>query len=479
MAIQLVQTQRPMMQQRMIMAPQIIQSLEILQLPLLQLQARIQQELLENPLLEITEAEPDADDERIDTPKDRTQDERISEGEDFAKLDNLDDDFRDYFYQTASRPDPGEKDEKMEALANTPGRPPSLNDYLFEQLRFLDLEPEMRELVEYLVQNLRHDGYLNGTLEDICQVLSPPPPANQTKLALRVLQSLDPPGVGARDLKECLLLQLDAAGEPRDGLAARIVQRHLEDVAANRFPRIQEAVGAPMADVRRAVETIKRLHPAPGSLYDAETSPYVTPDVVVERVDGRYEVHLNDSILPKLRVSNSYRDLLGQDEDAQTRQYLRQKSDNARWFIDTIQQRRNTLLRISQALAEAQNDFLDHGVGHLKPLKMQEVADAAGVHVSTVSRAVRDKFIQTPRGVFPFRFFFAGGVRTGESEGESFNAVKQRIADIVEGEDKAEPLSDEAIMKLMAEQGIEVARRTVTKYRKALGIPSSRQRKQY
>ena len=481
MAMQMVQQQglRQTMRQQMTLAPQIIQSIEILQLPMMALQERIDQELLENPTLELVEERPRVDDDRPDSPEDRKAEERVAEGEDFAKLDNLSSDYQDYFWQTAYRPVPGDKDEKLEALANTPGPPPTLQDHLVEQVQFLDLDPELRDTLDVLIEHLRKDGYLGASLDEVNAALDEPLPLESLERSLAVLQSLDPVGIGARDLRECLLLQLEDLGEA-DGLTARIVRDHLEDVRMNRYPRIAKAAGVTIEEVKAAVEALRTLDPYPGNAYDAELPTYVTPDVAVDYVDGRYEVSLNDRSTPRLRVSGAYRDMLRESrDDKQARDYLRQKIDSARWFIDSINQRRNTLLMVAGEIVRAQREFFEHGLAHLRPLKMQEVADATGVHVTTVSRAIRDKHCQTPRGVFPLKFFFTGGVTTSEGESESFNAVRQRIVEIVAGEDKSRPLSDDQIVEALVEQGVTIARRTVTKYRKGLGIPSSRQRKEY
>ena len=479
MALQLGQHQRLALQQRMVLAPQILQSIEILQLPLMALQERIDQELFENPLLEETEPEPAPPEEKPESPADRKADERVVEGEDFAKLDNLGDDFRDYFYQTSSRPAPGDKDEKMEALANTPGRDTSLQDHLQEQVRFLDLDAELRRAVEFLTHNLRRDGYLASGLDELMYGMEGDASRDLMELALYTLQTLDPPGVGARDLKECLLLQLARDGDGEE-LVERIIREHLEDVQMNRYPRVVRATGASMADVKAAVARIQLLDPAPGSAFDTVAAPYIIPDVLVEYIDGRYEVSLNDSHTPRLRVSPAYQQLLQQDpQSKETKEYVRKKLDSARWFIDSIQQRRNTLLKVARQIVRVQHEFFERGLGHLRPLKMQEVADVTRMHVTTVSRAIRGKHAQTPRGIFSLKFFFGGGVQTDQGESESFSAIRQRIVEIVDNEDKSKPLSDDQIVAALMAQGIEIARRTVTKYRKALNMPSSRQRKQY
>jgi RNA polymerase sigma-54 factor len=347
-----------------------------------------------------------------------------------------------------------------------------------EQVRFLDLDPRLREALEFLAHNLRRDGCLAAPLEELAQA-RPGTDVSLLERALATLQELDPPGVGARNLAECLLLQLDAEGD-ESPLVRRIIRDHLEDIRLNRLPAIARKTEATLEEVKEAVARIQALDPAPGRLYDAEAAPYIVPDVLIEYVDGRYEVSLNDGNAPQLRVSGMYRQLIQESGDnKETKDYIRKKLDSARWFIDSIQQRRNTLLKVSREIVGQQREFLDRGLGYLKPLKMQEVADATGMHVTTVSRAINGKHAQTPRGIFPLRFFFGGGVQKAAGESESFSAIRQRIREIVDKEDKSKPLSDDEIVAALLAQGVEIARRTVTKYRKAMGIPPSRRRRAY
>jgi len=473
-------TLQPRLEQRLKMAPQIIQSIEILQLPLLALQARIEQEQLENPLLEVEDVpQPE---ELPEEARERTRSEREEIDDEFSRVHRVSDDYHDYFWQTQThvrRSDSGEKDEKLEALQNSPGPPPSLRDHLEEQVRFLDLAPRVRTAALAIINNLDRDGRLAFSLEEIVASMEDPPSWSEAEEALRVVQSLDPQGVGARDLVECLLLQLDPS-DPDYELQRTIVQRHLHDVEANRFPRIARATGRDMEDIKRAVASIAMLHPAPGRLYDNEVVPLIAPDVYVELVDGEYEVRLDDSSLPRVRINPEYRQLLHRgDQSPETRQFLQKKLESARWLIDSIQQRRRTLLRVSREIVSAQKEFFERGINALRPLKMQDVADAIGMHVATVSRAIRHKYMETPRGLFAMKFFFTGGTRAADGEMQTWDAVRRKISEVIEKEDKRNPLSDEEIVKKLAEQGIKIARRTVTKYRKAMNIPTSRQRKQY
>jgi len=430
----------PRLEQRLKMAPQIIQSIEILQLPLLALQERIEQEQLENPLLEIEELTDSK--ELPEEEKELTRSERAEQEDEFQRVRELSDDFHDYFYQTVSRrPVDTEKDEKLEAIQNSPGPAPSLRDHLLEQLRFMDVKPRVREVAEALVNNLDRDGRLCFPLAEIAASLDDPPTLAEAEEALALVQRLDPAGVGARDLRECLLLQLDPH-DPDYALEKTLILNHLGDIEANRFPHIVKRTGRSLEDVKRAVAAVCLLNPAPGRLYDTEVVPTIAPDVHVELVDDRYEVRLDDNALPRVRINPDYRQMMmGQEPGNDARQFLQKKMESARWLIDSIQQRRRTILRVSREIVAAQN--LDHGLSHLKPLKMQDVADAINMHVATVSRAIRHKYMQTPRGLLPMRFFFTGGTVSENGEVQTWDAVKEKIKRVVENEDKRNPLSDE------------------------------------
>ena len=467
----------PRLEQRLKMAPQIIQSIEILQLPLLALQERIEQEQLENPILEVQE---DATLEAEEAPRELTKAEAAEVNDDFEKVAEVSEDFHDYFWQTSPRRVSSDgKDEKLEAIQNTPGPRPSLRDYLLEQIRFYEMPQRRRDICEAIINNLDRDGRLCFPLEEIAASLDDPPSIEESKDALRVVQSLDPAGIGTRDQQECLLLQLEPS-DPDYALQRRLILHHLPDIEANRYPKIARETDSDMEQVKSAAAAVCMLHPAPGRLYDNEVVPTIVPDVHVELLDGRYEVRLDESSLPRLRLSPLYRRMLEeQRQGSEARQFLQKKMESARWLIDSILQRRRTILKVSREMVRAQREFFDNGLSHLRPLKMQEVADAVGMHVATVSRAIRLKYMQTPRGLLAMKFFFSGGTRSGDGEMEAWSAVKQRINQIVAGEDKSSPLSDEDIMNQLDQQGVKIARRTVTKYRKLLAIPSSRQRKRY
>jgi RNA polymerase sigma-54 factor len=301
----------------------------------------------------------------------------------------------------------------------------------------------------------------------------------QAEEALAAVQQLEPPGVGARDVSECLLLQLDEDDEDFEDLRTLIAE-HFEDIAKNRYPKVSKAMGCSIEHLKDLVEKIARLNPIPGSLFEEQAAPHVIPDLRVELIEGEFRVVLEDSTLPPLRICGYYaRRLQQEDLDPKTREYLKDKFQSAKWLLDAIQQRRSTIYNIASQIVEEQKEFFEKGPMHLKPLKMQEIADEVGVHVSTVSRAISGKYIQTPQGIFSLKHFFTGGVEKENGEMESWEVVRQKLQHIIENEDKSDPLSDEQLAAELEKQGIEIARRTVSKYRKILDIPSSRQRREY
>jgi RNA polymerase sigma-54 factor len=299
------------------------------------------------------------------------------------------------------------------------------------------------------------------------------------KQAWLLVRKLDPPGVGARDLRDCLMLQLRYDMPYYEVLRAMIAD-HLEDLEKNRLPQIAKKTGFPINEIHEAINELKRLNPRPGSVFQEQTAPYVMPDVAVTKDDhGNYVVQLDEGRTPQLHISNYYRDLMKHHETSkETKDYIKQKVGAAQWLIDSIQQRRVTLTRISQAIVDHQTDFLEHGPAAIKPLKMQQIADKVGVHVTTVSRAVDDKWIQTPQGIFPLKRFFSSSVATSAGEENvAQDAVRVKLQEIIDHEDKSKPLNDEELMKVLQEEGINVARRTIVKYRQLMGIPNSRERK--
>ena len=498
------------MDQKMILAPRMIQSMEILQLPIMALQERIEHELSENPVLvesneeavssEENLAEFNADDAEPvksdpgDPQKELVIDDKGGNEQDFDRLLAINEDWADHFNEE-HRPSVNriseEGDKKHDAMVNMASRPQSLQDHLNEQLTFVDLTPEQLELVKYLLTHVDENGYLttprqrleNGAppenvLAEIGTAYGQEVTATQLEEALAIIQKFEPPGIGARDLKECLLLQITPE-TPHAEVLKVLIQNHLEDIQHNRMPVIQKKTGLALTAIHEGIEALKHLDPKPGARFSSEYIPHVVPDIAVERTEtGEYEVRLLDDWTPNVYISRRciemYRD---KSADAKTKEFLKRKIQAAHWLIEAIEQRRNTLAKVTRAIIKHQRAFLDRGPEFIEPLKMQQIAEQVGVHVTTVSRAVDDKWVETPRGVFPLKRFFGGGTQTTTGEEVAWETIKQKLLDIIANEDKANPLSDEDLVTKLGEAGYPVARRTVTKYRKMLDIASSRQRK--
>jgi RNA polymerase sigma-54 factor len=477
-------TQQMRTEMRLRMAPRMIQSMEILQLPVLALQERIEQELSENPVL-VDLRESGSADAESDEPAAaaKAEPEGESATSEFDSLIGLDENWSEIYDEGPRRSRASlneESDRKQEAMQNMASRPRSFHDDLVEQLRFFDCDPTVRALAEYIIYNLDERGYFRLSLHDIVRDLNGSATPEQAEEALQLVQRLDPPGVGARDLRECLLLQLTPESPCYDVLYT-LISQHLDDLEHNRLPAIEKKTGVPLEKIKEAIEQLRRLNFRPGASFAAENAQYVIPDLIVEQNEhGSYNVRLVDENTPLLSISRSYQKLLRNKEtDPRTREYIQKRIQSARWLIESIEQRRNTLLKVARAIIEHQKEFLDKGPEYIEPLKMQQIADRVGVHVTTVSRAVDDKWVQTPRGIFPLKRFFGGGTTTTDGEEVAWDTIKQKLLEVIAKEDKQSPMSDEEIVEEMGRQGFKVARRTVTKYRQALLIPSSRQRRQF
>lgn len=509
------------MGQHMKLAPRMIQSMEILQMPLQQLEERIAQELESNATLELAEGEEGSagaseaargevagEGSREDAPL-RIDEDRAAD--DFARLDSFEESNPDaaanQFDESPERPEQtrleelgsfsrarleGEPDAKSEAMANTASRSASLVEQLQDQWRMADVDESLRPAGEQIISYIEDDGYLRTPLEAILDrwpAERPRPAMEDLRRALSAVQLLlEPPGVGAQDVRECLLLQVDALaerpGEPAAewAIVRRLINDHLEDLAQNRLPRIVERAGVSMDELKKAMERMHLLSLSPARQLVNEPPGAIVPDAVVEYdADGdRYVAYLNDSRMPGLRINREYA-LLAKDRAAPkpTREFLKKSLSNAAWLIDAVEQRRRTLLRVIQVVVQAQREYFDYGPQALRPLPMTQVAEQLGVHVATVSRAVAEKYLLTPRGIVPLRSFFSGGTQTQSGEEMSWDAIKAALKEVIDAEDKANPLSDDALADALKERGIEIARRTVAKYRDQLGVPSARLRKAY
>jgi len=483
-----VQTQ----QQKLILAPRMIQSMEILQLPIMALQERIEQELQENAVLELEEKDPDLPEEPVeqenpDSPtveeKELVVDQKSAEA-DFERLLEMSDQWGDDYFDERPRLSSNrldeESDRKHDAMANMVDRPASLPDYLRDQLRYFDLDDLTRLMADRIIYALDDKGWLPAPLEDLVDATAGPEQLEAAKKALALIQRLDPPGIGARDLRECLLLQLTPDMLFYEELQT-IIADHLEDLHNNKLPTIQKKTGYSLETIQEVMTELRKLNPKPGADFQAVRAASVIPDVFVDRMeDGTYRVRAEDGDLPRLYISPYYRKMLrGKDTPPETREYIKRKINSAQWLIESIDQRRNTLRKVAQAIVDHQTEFLEKGPEFIHPLKMQQIADKVGVHVTTVSRAVDDKWIQSPRGIFPLKRFFGGGTASADGGEMAYDVVRLKLREIVDHEDKRSPFSDDELVAELAKHGVTVARRTVTKYRKAMNIPSSRQRRDW
>lgn len=474
MKLDLILSQRPEL--RLQLSPQLIQRIEILQLGAADLRDLIENELLTN---EVLDAKYPPNGAVSKQPAEEQREEAAAQNgpvdsEPRAELDQWMD------YAPRRRRGGDDVDPKQEALSNTPSRPQTLAEHLEAQLALETVTPKVRELVLYLVHNLDHNGWLKDSLDELMIPVGLEPGDEEAIEALRILQSLDPPGVGARTPKECLLLQL-SPGHPRYGQLHKLISHSLEDLARNRLPKVARDLGESVDTVKDLASILRHdFDPFPGRSFVHEAPRRVKPDVVVEKIEDQYEIRLEDDYLPRLSVdSRRVRAMRSKDMGTDLRKQLRRDVESARWLIESIEQRKRTLERVAREIVTRQEEFLENGVNHLKPLKMQEVADELGIHVSTVSRALKGKYIQTPQGIHEMKYFFTGASRGTDGVVESRAGVKERVREIIDREDRHNPMSDEEIVEKLKAMGLDIARRTVTKYRKSMGIPSSRQRREY
>jgi len=464
-------------------APQMQQSLQVLQAPTLELRHLIQQELETNPTLEDETVEISLEDTVDSDPPDSDGDndeEAFDDGfeEEFAALSQLDDEWRESMAQSRQHTSrSADAEEKHQFLMDSLTEPITLQEHLMTQLGLADVTPEERALAERLVGNIDDDGFLAVPIEDMCFDLGIP--LRDLEIAKALVQSFDPVGVGSETLAECLLVQLERL-DKRLSLEYRIVEHHLDDLARNRYPLIARKLGVNAEQVSKAAEFISSLNPKPGSRFAETKNVYVTPDVIVERVGDDYNVTLTNEQIPHLRISNSYKEIMSQSGTArEARGYIRDKIRNGKFLIRSIHQRQQTIENIARQIVERQRGFLDKGPSQLKPMNMAQIAETVGVHETTVSRAVSGKYIATPHGVFEMKYFFTSGYSTESGETVSNTSVKQALADLVADENPAKPYSDSRIVSELEKKGVKIARRTVAKYRDALNILPSHLRKRY
>jgi RNA polymerase sigma-54 factor len=457
--------------QQQTLAPQMRQSLEILQANTLELGQLLSQAMEINPVLE---------DVTVHESLDEITDSEIEDSDNYDDWqESYDDDMRDLAIMERRNQGLGQDAiEAREHFYNSIVAPLTLQEHLTEQIRESGLDEKRQAEAAVIVGNLTDHGYLDASLEDLAVRLHIP--LDRLEDALATVQNFDPAGIGAADLRECLLLQLDFLGLGA-GLEAEIIDEHLDEVARNHFPQLAKKLHVPLDTVIEAIDHIRTLDPSPGSRFQNNGNPYVQPDVEIKSGDhGEWVASLTGSYLPRLRINDQYKDLLsGSTDDRKTRNYLRNQIRDGRAVIRAIDQRQETILAIAREIADRQQPYLEKGSRHLKPMTMNDIAEVIGVHPTTVSRAVAGKFIDTPHGLMEMRKFFATGYQTSDGKDVSNEGVREALQELITSEDSAKPLSDSKLEKLLNEQGIKVARRTVAKYREQLGLLPSHLRKKY
>jgi RNA polymerase sigma-54 factor len=455
------------------MTQKLVQAIRLLQMSALELQQTLKEELSVNPLLE--EAEEEEQETREETSEERNGDDdgEFKAGEDEIDLDRY---LRDGFEIGSRSSD--EREEQEDFYERVPVSRQSLEEYLLSQLRISAESEEDVGIGEFIIGSLNKDGFLTLDVEKIAELQSAP--VERVKAVLGLIQTFEPAGIAARDLRETLLIQLRQRGM-EDTLAATLVGEHLDDLLNRRYPEIARKLKRSVREVQTAADLVSTLDPKPGSRYSTDEPKYIIPDLIVEKVDDDYVVQMNDRDIPRLRISSAYRRILREGErgSKSDREYVKDKIGKALWLIKTIDQRRQTMIKVMRAILEVQRDFFDKGVEYLKPLTLQEIAAMVGMHESTISRVTNGKYAQTPRGLFELKYFFSTGLRTNNGESASSRKIKFRIKELIDEEDPAKPLSDKRIEELLKEEGMIVARRTVAKYRDEMGLLSARKRKRY
>src|SRR3954469_4074870 len=469
--------------QKLIMTPSLQQAIKLLQLSKLELQEVLNQELLENPLLEETAEEAKAEEAEADSQeKTQTEEEaKAAEPQKEAEKDSFDEIDYDAYFQDyieyGYNPRMSEEHEEF-PIENTLTRPPNLVDHLTWQLNMSDSSPRVKEIGAFIIGNIDEDGYLRASNEEV--MAAGPYEQEEVEQAVGVIQSLAPIGVGARDLRECLLLQLQFL-EIDNPLVEEIVRDHWEEFMQRRFVQLSKTLSIDMKSLENIVEVIKHLDPKPGRKYSNERAIYVEPDVYVHKVGDEYVIVLNEDGMPKLRINSGYRSMLhsmDSKQDGETVNYIKDKIRSAVWLIKSLDQRQRTIYKVAESIVKHQREFLEKGIDFLRPLVLRDVADDIQMHESTVSRVVSNKYMHTPRGLFLMKYFFHSGIDSDTGEDISSLTVKKKIQGFIDAEDPRKPLSDSKIMKILNDEGINIARRTVAKYRDELNIPSSTDRKQ-
>ncbi len=478
------------LKQSLVLAPQLRQSLKILQVPALELRSVILEELQGNPVLEELsnndisiedESAKQREDDGDDSPGDDEPGDngRLEFPEDFSVLRKLGEDWSEHMRQESGEIEYSSEDaRRRQHFFDSLTGETSLQESLMEQARMSESDPEILKALEYLIGSLDDSGFLTASVSDIALMAGVS--LKKTQNAAALLKTLEPAGIGAADIGECLLIQLRHAGRG-NSLAAKIIRDHWALLLRRRLPDIARKMGVSVDEVREAVDDIRKLDPAPGRNFSDDANRFIEPDVTVERDDnGGWNVILESDYIPRLRLSPQYKEMLAKGVlKGKEREYVQEKFRSGRFLISSIEQRQQTIEKITRELLRKQRDFFEHGRSQLRPLTMSQVADAVGVHETTVSRAIANKYIRTPHGVFDFKYFFTPGYAGSDGQSVSNKTVKERIARIIDAEPPQKPYSDAAIVKMLEEEGIKIARRTVAKYREELGILPTNLRRRY
>jgi RNA polymerase sigma-54 factor len=495
-------TVSPIMTQKLVMTPKLQQAIKILQMQRLELEQYISQQMVENPVLEEildqteeTEIEDESDDDASESEEELPEvdldletglpdeDDVTTEEDDLPELDITDDDFgdvdwEDYFDDMPTIKGEWEAPLEDDMRDNTGTPPESLEEHLIWQLRLNVTSEDDYAIGEAIIGNIDDDGYLTTSLEEIAEFLGCD--IKEVERIHQLILNFEPTGVGSRDIKECLMIQLRYL-DLQDTIAYEIVEKdYLKDLEANRLPQIAKDLGVDMELIRTAAEAIASLEPKPGRQFSSERPEYVIPEVTVEKIDGEYQVFMNDEG-PSLMLSPYYKGMLSSANSLpdETKEYIKSKIQSANWLLESIQRRRSTILMVTESIFEVQRDFLEKGTAHLKPLTLKDIAERVGVHEATVSRVTKNRYVQTPRGVFELKYFFNSGLSNDRGGMTSSMSVKEMIKDMIDKEDPQNPLSDKDIEHKLNNKGIQIARRTIAKYRSELNIPSSSKRKQW
>ncbi|HZJ01392.1 MAG TPA: RNA polymerase factor sigma-54 [Gemmatimonadaceae bacterium] len=482
-------SQSTQLRQELKINPRLYQAMDLLYMPLLDLQQHLKQELLNNPFLDLVEAEEEDEEEQTET---ETTEEAAPEEEKRGDEIDWEEILLDGFDTAGGRREEHEEREYYEPVTVATR---DLSDHLRDQVNLLELSPRETLLADEFLGNINDDGYLATPVTEIIASVNemitqaaeaedrdfgdlPLYTPEEGEEMLKKVQDLDPPGVGARDLRECLMLQLDEAGMSQS-VPYRLVRDCFEELIAHRWSEISKRFGISAGDVQKAADEIAKLDPKPGLRFRSGDENYIIPDLIVDKIDGQYHVFLNDANLPRLRLSKAYQEIARDKKkfEGENKEFISNKLNSANWMIQAIEQRRQTMLKVMNYIVDRQREFFEKGVQYLKPLTLREVAEVINMHESTVSRVTNEKFVQTPRGVLPLKFFFSSGLATAEGDDVSARGIKAQLQKLVQEEDPKHPLTDQAIVNILRESGVQIARRTVAKYRDQLGVLSARMRK--